>query len=65
VEENKATIKVYTFLFLFIIIGFIGFLVYQGIRDAEYKDKASPSERHRKFRSESTLITNELIKYKG
>jgi len=58
VEENTASIKVYTLLFFFVILGFIGFLVYQGFKDADYKDKISPGEKSRKSRSVSVLTVS-------
>ncbi|MCE1165231.1 MAG: hypothetical protein LWX07_07500 [Bacteroidetes bacterium] len=58
-EENKGTIKLYTLLFFFVILGFIGFLVYQGLREADYKDKIAPSEKNRRHKSESLLRINE------
>ncbi len=60
VEENKGTIKIYTLLFFFVILGFIGFLVYQGLREADYKGKIAPSEKNKRHRSESSLNVSDI-----
>jgi hypothetical protein len=34
-NESKADIKIYTAIFLLILISFIGFVIYKGIEDSE------------------------------
>jgi hypothetical protein len=37
-NESKADIKIYTAIFLLILISFIGFVIYKGIEDKEIKN---------------------------
>lgn len=36
--EKDNSIKIFTFIFIFILMGFIGFLFYQGQQDSEKKE---------------------------
>ncbi len=47
-DEKRVDIKIYTVLFFMILIGFIGFLVYKGYRESEYKSRVAPRERFKK-----------------
>jgi hypothetical protein len=47
-DEKRVDIKIYTVLFFVILIGFLSFLVYQGCRDSEYKERLTPKERFKK-----------------
>jgi len=47
-DEKRVDIKIYTVLFFIILIGFLSFLVYEGCRDAGYKERLTPKERYKK-----------------
>ena len=58
-DEKRVDIKIYTVLFFLILIGFLSFLVYQGCRDSEYKERLAPKERFKKNKDNVLLhITN-------
>ncbi|MCX6159600.1 MAG: hypothetical protein WCK13_00105 [Ignavibacteriota bacterium] len=46
--EKRVDIKIYTVLFFMILIGFLSFLVYQGCRDSEYRERLAPKEKFKK-----------------
>ncbi len=58
-NEKRVDIKIYTVLFFMILIGFLSFLVYQGCKDSEYKERLAPKERFKKNKDNVLLhITN-------
>jgi hypothetical protein len=59
-DEKRVDIKIYTVLFFMILIGFLSFLVYQGCRDAEYKERLAPRERYKKNKDNVLLHIQEL-----
>jgi hypothetical protein len=63
-DEKRVDIKIYTVLFFMILIGFLSFLVYQGCRDAEYKERLAPKERYKKNKDNVLLHIQELSREK-
>jgi hypothetical protein len=54
-DEKRVDIKIYTVLFFMILIGFLSFLVYQGCRDSEYKERLAPKEKFKKGKDNALL----------
>lgn len=54
-DEKRVDIKIYTVLFFMILIGFLSFLVYQGCRDSEYKERLAPKDRFKKSKDNALL----------
>jgi hypothetical protein len=63
-DEKRVDIKIYTVLFFVILIGFLSFLVYQGCRDAEYKERLAPKERYKKNKDNVLLNIQDLEREK-
>jgi hypothetical protein len=63
-DEKRVDIKIYTVLFFMILIGFLSFLVYQGCRDAEYKERLAPKERYKKNKDNVLMHIQELSREK-
>lgn len=60
-DEKRVDIKIFTVLFFVILIGFIGFLVYQGYRESEYKSRIVPKERFKKNKDDVSLYIPESV----
>jgi hypothetical protein len=54
-DEKRVDIKIYTVLFFMILIGFLSFLIYQGCRDSEYKERVTPKDRFKKNKENALL----------
>lgn len=54
-DEKRVDIKIYTVLFFMILIGFLSFLVYQGCRDSEYKERLAPKDKFKKSKGNALL----------
>lgn len=54
-EERRIGIKVYTILFLVLLVGFVIFLVSVGMREDEYRERMAPKER---FKNKEVSILN-------
>ena len=46
--EKRVDVKIFTLVFLVVLIGFLSFLVYQGCRDVNYKERLAPKENIKK-----------------
>ena len=58
-EEKKSVIQIYTIVFFLVVVGFVGFLIYQGYKDTDNPRKYTPREKVRKIRSSSLLQFSE------
>lgn len=63
-DENRVGIKIYTIIFFLILAGFIGFLIYEYQREAEFKERTAPKERFKKNRGNSLNLLSEMINNK-
>jgi hypothetical protein len=60
-DEKRVDIKIYTVLFFMILIGFLSFLVYQGCRDSEYKERLAPKDRFKKSKGNALLRIDKQV----
>lgn len=60
-DEKRVDIKIYTVLFFMILIGFLSFLIYQGCRDSEYKEKLTPKDRFKKSKGSALLQIDKRV----
>jgi len=63
-DEKRVDIKIYTVLFFMILIGFLSFLVYQGCRDSEFKERLAPKEKFKKSKDNVQVHIRELASEK-
>jgi len=59
VEERRVGIKVYTILFLVLLVGFVIFLVSVGMREDEYRQRIAPKERFKN--KEVSILKNNSV----
>lgn len=64
-DENRVGIKVYTVIFFLILAGFLGFLIYEWAREAEFKERTAPKERFKKNKGNSMQLLLEQLSKKA
>ena len=63
-DEKRVGIKVFTVVFFLLLIGFLSFLISEGCRDSEYKERMAPKERFKKNKDDVQLHIQSLISEK-
>lgn len=63
-DENRVGIKIYTIIFFLILAGFIGFLIYEYQREADFKERTAPKERFKKNKGNSMKLLIEQLSNK-